>query len=153
MMKKLRNSSLAFSSSLVLALALATWSPAQAQSAKPSHEKTMTKSKMMAHCQEMKEQKEKMMTERKDQDTELGKQISEMNSAPDDKKLGLLAAVVTRLVEQRTAMGARMEKMHAEMMKHMMEHMQMGKESMSHCPMKKGMDEASEKLHKAHVEE
>jgi hypothetical protein len=29
--------------------------------------------------------------------------------------------------------------MEDEMMKHMMEHMQMGKESMSQCPMMKGM--------------
>jgi uncharacterized protein HemX len=151
MMKKFRNSSLAFSS--CLALALATWSPAQAQSTKPAHEKTMTKSNMMAHCQEMEEQKEKMMTERKAQDTELGKQISEMNSAPDDKKLGLLAAVVTRLVEQRSATDAQMETMHAGMMKHMMERMQMGKESMPHGPMLKGMGEASEKAHQAPVEE
>src|SRR5512133_2360153 len=151
MMKKFRNTSLAFCSSLALTMAI--WSPVQAQSTKPAHEKTMTKGKMMAHCQEMKEQKEKMMTERKAQDTELGKQISEMNSAPDDKKLGLLAAVVTRLVEQRAAMDAQMEKMHAGMMKHMMEHMQMGKESLSHCPMLKGMEETSEMGHKAHVEE
>jgi len=32
-----------------------------------------------------------------------------------------------------------MEKMHDEMTKHMLEHMQMGKESVSQCPMMKGM--------------
>jgi hypothetical protein len=32
-----------------------------------------------------------------------------------------------------------MEKMHEEMMLHMMQHMQKGKESMSQCPMMKGM--------------
>jgi hypothetical protein len=41
--------------------------------------------------------------------------------------------------EQRIAMDARKAKMEDEMMKHMMEHMQMGKKSMSQCPMMKGM--------------
>jgi len=40
-----------------------------------------------------------------------------MNIAPEDKKLGLTAAVLTQMVEQRTAMNARMAKMHEEMMK------------------------------------
>jgi hypothetical protein len=53
--------------------------------------------------------------------------------------LDLTAAVVTRMVEQRTAMHARKSKMQDEMMTHMMQHMQMGKNSMSQCPMMKGM--------------
>ena len=43
-------------------------------------------------------------------------------------------------------MNARMEKMQAGMIQHMMGDMQMGKESMSQCPMMKnmkGMDEKS----------
>ena len=76
-----------------------------------------------------------------------------MNSAPENKKLGLMATVVTHMVEQRTAMNARMEKMHEGMMQHMMQHMQKGKESMSQCPMMKGMkgmDEKSAADHKEH---
>ena len=43
-----------------------------------------------------------------------------------------------------------------EVMKHMMQHMQMSKESISQCPMMKGMkdmDEKSAGTHKAHQEE
>jgi hypothetical protein len=52
--------------------------------------------------------------------------------------------------------------MHEEMMDHMMQHMQMGKESMSQCPMMggmkgmkgmKGMDDKSAGAHKEHHEE
>ena len=94
-------------------------------------------------CQEMKEQKQKMMADMNAQDAELTEHVARMNSAPEDKKLSLIAAVVTRMVEQRTAMNARMAKMQEKMMKHMMEHMQMGKESMSQCPMMKGTDDKS----------
>ena len=55
-----------------------------------------------------------------------------------------MAAVITRMVEQRIAMDARMAKMQEEMMQHMMQHMQMGKESMSQCPMMKGMKDMDE---------
>ena len=95
-------------------------------------------------CQAMKEQKEKLMADMEAQDAELAGEIATMNSAAEDKKLDLMAAIVTHMVEQRTAMDARMEKMQGGMMKHMMQHMQMGKESMSQCPMMKDMDEKSE---------
>ena len=39
------------------------------------------------------------------------------------------------------------------MMQHMMQHMQMGKESMSQCPMMKGVDEKTGDAHKKHKEE
>jgi hypothetical protein len=79
-----------------------------------------------------------------------------MNSAPMDKKMNLMAAVITRMVDQRITMDARKAKMEEEMMQHMMQHMQMGKESMSQCPMMKGMkgmDEKSGNAHKEHQKE
>ncbi len=152
-MKKQTHTNLIIRSSLALALALAIWSPVQSQSAEPAEGKKMMEGKMMERCQEMKEQKQKMMAEMKAQDAELTVQVAKMNSAPEDKKLGLIAAVVTHMVEQRTVMNARMEKMQEEMMKHMMQHMQMGKESMSQCPMMKGMDEKSGDAHKEHQQE
>jgi hypothetical protein len=123
-----------------LALALAIWFPVQAQSAEPAEGTNLTAPKKMECCQDMKEQKQKMMAEMKAQDAELTVQLAEMNSAPADKKLGLLAAIVTHMVEQRTAMNARMEKMHEEMMEHTMQHKQMGTESKTPCPMKKDLD-------------
>jgi hypothetical protein len=139
-------------SSLALALALAIWSPVQARSAEPAEGKNMTEAKMMERCQEMKEQKQKMMEAMKAQDAELTEQLTKMNSAPEDKKMSLMAAVITHMVEQRITMDARKAKMEEEMMKHM----QMGKESISQCPMMKGMkdmDEKSAGAHKEHQEE
>jgi hypothetical protein len=55
--------------------------------------------------------KGQMMSNWKDQDAELDKLVAEMNSAPADKKLDAVAAVVTKLVEQRKAMHEQMQKM------------------------------------------
>lgn len=91
-----------------------------------------------------------MQAEMKVQDTELTAAVATMNSAAPDKKLDLVAALVTRLVEQRTAMHVRKAKMEEKMMKHMMGHMEMGKESMSKCPMMKDMDGKSDEDHAEH---
>ena len=99
-MKNQTNTKLIVRSSLALALALAVWSPAQAQSAEPAKAGNMTKAKMIKHCQEMKK-------DGKAQDDRPTGQLSEMNRAPEDKKMGLMATVLTHL----------------------------GKESMSQCPM------------------
>ena len=156
-MKKQTHTNILIRSSLALALALALaiWSPvqAQAQSAEPAEGKMMTKSKMMEQCQEMKGHKQKMKEDMRAQDAELTNQISKMNSAPQDKKINLMAAVITRMVEQRIAMDARKAKMEEQMMQHMMQHMQSGKESMSQCPMMKDMDEKSGHDHKGHQNE
>jgi hypothetical protein len=50
----------------------------------------------------------------KDQEAELDKLVADMNSAPSDKKVDAIAAVVTKLVEQRKAMHERMQKMMTE---------------------------------------
>ena len=149
------NMNLLIRSGLALALALAVWSPVQSQSAEPAEEKKMTEGKMMERCQEMKEQKQKMKEDMKAQDAELTEHVAKMNSAPEDKKISLMAAVITRMVEQRISMDARKAKMEEEMMQHMMRHMQMGKESMSKCLLKrmKGMDEQPGSAHKEHQEE
>ena len=110
----------------------------------------MMEDKMMERCQAMKEQKETMAADMKARDAELTAQVVKMNRAPEDNKLDLTAAAVTQMVEQRTAMNARMAKMQDEMMKHMMQHMQMGKASMAQCPMMKGMDDKSADAHKGH---
>lgn len=117
----------------------------QKADATPAEGKMMMQATMTASCQAMMEQKTEMMADMRAQDAELTVQVATMNSAPEDKKLGLMAAVLTHLVEQRTAMNARKEKMQEEMMQHMMQHMQMGKESMSQCPMMKGMKGMDEK--------
>ena len=151
-MKEQTNTNLLIRSSLALALALAIWTPVQSQSAEPAEGKKMMEGKMMERCQAMKEQKQKMKEDMKAQNAELTEHIAKMNSAPEAKKVGLMAAVITHLVEQRITMDARKAKMEEEMMKHMMQHMQMGKESMSQCPMMKGMKGMDEKSGDAHKE-
>lgn len=138
-MKNQTKANIVVRSSLALALALAIWSPIQARSAEPVAGKNMTEAKMMERCQDMKEQKQKMKEDMKVHDAKLTNQIAKMNSAPDDKKMGLMAAVITHMVELRITMDERKAKMEDEMMKHMMQHMQMGKESVSKCPMMRDM--------------
>jgi hypothetical protein len=99
---------------------------------------------MMERCQEMKDQKQKLKEDMKAQDAQLTEQLAEMNRAPKDKKVGLMATALTGMVQQRITMDARKAKMEDEMMQHMMQHMQMGKESMSQCPMMKGMKDMDE---------
>lgn len=125
---------------LTLAIALACVITTQnIQAAEPMGGSAMTAGTMMEQCKEMQAHKTQMMADMKAQDTALTEQVAQMNNAADDKKLGLLAAVVTRMAEQRIAMSAHMATMSDKMMKHMMQHMEMGKESMPGCPMMKGM--------------
>lgn len=136
---------------LAMALALAIGSPIQLQSASHAEGKgMMMDSKMMNKCQEIKKKKQQMQAKMKAQDAELTAAVACMNRAPQDKKLNLVADVVTQLVEQRKAMHAKKTKMQEKMMQHMMRHMQMGKKSMSKCPIMKGMDEKSTDAHKRH---
>src|ERR1035437_4736184 len=95
-MKNQMNTNLVIRSSLALVLALAIWSPVQARSAETAEGKNMTEAKMMERCQEMKEQKQKMMEDMKAQDAQLTEQLTKMNRAPENKKMGLMAAVIDR---------------------------------------------------------
>jgi len=74
---------------------------------------------------------EKVATE----DTQLAAQVAAMNSASADQKAGLVAAVVSTLVEQRTQRNALAAKAESSLMSHMTEHMAKGGDSMMACPM------------------
>jgi DNA-binding transcriptional regulator YdaS (Cro superfamily) len=151
-MKNQTKTQLAVCSSLALVLALALCSPVQAQSAQTAEEKTPTAAAMMERCQEMKEQKQKLSEDMKAQDAQLTEQLADMNRAPEDKQMGLMAAILTNMVEHRIAMDARRARMEDAMMQHMMQHMQMGKESMSQCPTMKSMKDMGENAAGAHKE-
>lgn len=101
---------------------------------------------MTENCQAMMGNKQKMQAYIEAQDKELAGLIAGVNKAPDDKKVGLLAGVITKMAEQPIAMNERTAKMQEEMM----QHMQMGKESMAQCPMMKGMAGKSADTHKGH---
>ena len=74
--------------------------------------------------------KGQMMSNWKEQDAEFDKLVTEMNNAPVDKKLDAVAAVVTKLVEQRKAMHEQMQKMMSAN----------EKEAIGMCRMMMGMD-------------
>ena len=134
-----------FGASLALFLTAACLAPISSRSAEPEDEnKPMMEGKMKAQCQEMKQAKEKASAKMKEQDADLAAKVAAMNAAPAEQKQALMAGLVTSLVAQRTAMHEEKAKMEEKMMKHMMEHIQLGKKSMSQCPMMKGMKDHSQ---------
>ena len=152
-MRNQTNRTLTIGSGIALALSLAIWPPVRAQSPEPAEGKTVTAATMMDRCEELKQQKQNMKDDMKAQNAQLTEQLANMNRAPEDQKTDLMAAVLTHVVEQRIAMDARKAQMEEAMMQHMMQHMQMGKESMSQCPMMKGMKDMDDKSAGAHKEQ
>ncbi len=105
----------------------------------PAMDKMKPPSGMEAKCQAMMAEHEKMTTDMKAADQRLDGLVATMNTASGMEKMAATAAVVTEMVTgQRTARDGMM-KMHQDMMSHMMEHMQAGKDSMAMCPMMKQM--------------
>ena len=152
-MKKQTHTNLLIRSSLALALALAIWLPAQSPAAEPENAKPMTEEKMKGCCGAIKTQMGKMKADVKAQDDALTEQVAKMNGAPDNKKLAAMAAVITRMAEDRIVMDAKMDILHMAMRQHIMQHMSMSKESIAGCSMMKGMDEKSADAHKGHQTE
>jgi hypothetical protein len=140
---------LRFGFSVAVALvALAPFQPAFA--AEPTVGKPMMDKGMMDRCQAMMERKQKIMSEMKAQDEALTEAVARMNAATGGEKSAQLAAIVTTLAGQRAARRTGMAKLQEEMMGHMMDHMQAGKESMMDCPMMKDADEKSSNRHQGH---
>ena len=94
---------------------------------------------MDAKCQAMMAEHEKMMADMKAADQRLDDLVATMNTASGTEKMAATATVVTEKVTQDRTMRDGMMKMQHDMMGHMMEHMQAGKESMASCPMMKQM--------------
>lgn len=133
------NTNLLIRSGLTVVMALVLWLPVQVWSEEPAKEANTMQAAGMENCKAMMEKKREMMTDMKAQDAEFTEQVAQMNSAPEEKKLELIAALITKMVEQQAKMNARRAQMQDEMMQHMTEHMQMGKGPMAQCPMMKGM--------------
>lgn len=98
---------------------------------------------MMEDCKAMKQQKQTMADEMKAQSAALTEHVARMNAASKEKKTEVMAEVVTHMVNQQNAMHARKAKMEEGMMKHMMKHMQLGKDSMGRCQMMTMADAAT----------
>jgi hypothetical protein len=120
-------------SGLALGLALGIWLTGPVPTA------TAADMKMMNHCQAMQSQRQKMQTDMQAQADQLAAKLETMERAPREEKLELLASVVTLMAQQQSTRNAHQAKMEESMMKHMMEHMEMGKESLTQCPLMKGM--------------
>jgi hypothetical protein len=76
------------------------------------------KQNMRQMCSEM---MQKMQSEIKSQDAELDQLVKAMNAAKGDQKVQAMAAVVNKLVQQRTAAHAKMAEMCNRMMQGMPE--------------------------------
>lgn len=94
---------------------------------------------MEAKCQAMMAEHETMMAAMKAADQRLDGLVATMNAASGMEKMAATASVVSEKVTQDRAMRDAMMKMQQDMMGHMMEHMQAGKEPMASCPMMKQM--------------
>ncbi|MFC1762394.1 hypothetical protein ACFL6U_09980 [Planctomycetota bacterium] len=133
-MRNKTNTKLFIGSILTLALALAIWSPALAQSLEPTKGKAIMPGDVPACCVEMKAKCQTMWDDLKAEDAALTKQVAKMNIATGDKKMTLMATLITTMVEQRTATNTRTAKMQQDMMQHMMQ-----------CPMMMGMKDMPKK--------
>ena len=118
--------------------------PGVAAQTPPAHQhaaaaKAKPASAMDAKCQAMMAEHEKMMADMKAADQRLDGLVATMNTASGAEKMAATATVVTEKVTQDRTMRDGTMKMQHDMMGHMMEHMQAGKESMASCPMMKQM--------------
>ena len=96
----------------LLVTLIAATLPLSAIFAEDSGKTETTDQKQSSDMMEMKDMgKGPMMSNWKEQDAELDKLVAEMNSAPADKKLDAVAALLMKLVEQRKAMHEQMQKM------------------------------------------
>ena len=124
------------------AVVMSSASGLAAQTHEPQHaatDKAKPGSGMAAKDHAMMAEREKMMADMKAADLRITDLVTRMNSASGAEKTTATAAVVTEMVAQSRTMREGMMKMQQDMMPHMMEHMQEGKDSMAMCPMMKQM--------------
>jgi hypothetical protein len=107
--------------------------------AKPAMVQAKPDAAMEAKCQAMMAEHEKMMADMKEADQRLDGLVTKMNATKGMDLAPATADVVTEMVTQHRTMRDAMMKGEHDMMMHMMEHMQAGKDSMASCPMMKKM--------------
>ena len=137
--------SMAFTLAMILLLVLSVRSPADAQSADFAANRSAAHGKMARDCEEMLGQRQKLMDDMKSQDAELATQLAGMNAAPEERKLEFMAAMLTQMLEEQTAINVRRAAMDEMLMAHMIQHMQMEMDSLTACPVMMGTKEAVEK--------
>lgn len=120
------------------AVVIATTSGVAAQMpamAKPVVAQAKPDAAMEAKCKAMMADHDKMMADMKVADQRLDGLVTKMNAAKGMDQPVATAAVVTQMVKDHQTMRDAMMKSNHDMMTHMMEHMQAGKDSMASCPM------------------
>jgi len=145
--KRIVTAMLAGWAAVVIAAApgLAAQAPQEHQHA--ATEQAKAQPDMMAKCQAMMAERDKMMAEMKAADQRLDDLVSKMSAASGAEKADATAVVVSEMVTQRRTMREGMMKMQAGMMAHMMEHMQAGPDSTTMCPMMKTMKPTGDAKH------
>ena len=103
-------------SGVALAFGIVSVFPLQINATEPMRGSMMMDGAKGEMQQAMHQRHQALMLEMKTQDDELTALVAKMNKATKDKKVDLLATIVTRMVEQRASMNQRMMKMHEEMM-------------------------------------
>jgi maltooligosyltrehalose synthase len=99
---------------------------------------------MMQKCQQMMAAKQQMMTDLKQSDQELTNLAQQMKSSQGEQKIQAIEQILSKMVEQRTSMHARMMDQQHGMMKHMGEHAGSGGPmGMMNCPMMQGSGAAA----------
>lgn len=109
------------------------------QMTKPATAQAKPDAAMEAKCKAMMAEHDKMMADMKVADQRLDDLVAKMNAATGMDQVGATAQVVTEMVAQHRTMHDAMMKSNDDMMVHMMDHMQAGKDSMASCPMMKKM--------------
>ena len=117
--------------------AFAARTPQEHQHAAPA--KVKPQAGMDAKCQAMMAEKQTMMADMKAADQRIDGLVATMNAASGMAKADATTAVVSEMVMQQRIMRDSKMKLDQDMMAHMMEHMQAGKDSMAGCPMMKQM--------------
>jgi hypothetical protein len=113
---------------MAMALSLFLLTPAQARSVEDPAMATP------ACCHEIMGQKQKMNEAFKAQDADLNERIAKMNSAPEDRKVELMASIITVMAEQRTTRDERRTQMEKRIMTHVRCPMNMHEErAVNHC--------------------
>jgi len=103
--------------------------------AKPTVAQAKPDAAMEAKCKAMMAEHDKMMADMKVADQRLDGLVTKMNAAKGMDLAPATAEVVTQMVSDHQTMRDAMMKADHDMMTHMMEHMQAGKDSMASCPM------------------
>jgi len=136
---------MAFTFAMILLLVLSVRSPADAQSAGVAAKGSAAHGTMARDCEEFMGQRRQLIDDMKAQDAELAARLAAMNDAPEESKLSLMAAMLTHMLEEQVALNVRRAAMEEKLMAHMIQHMQMERDSITACPIMMGTKEVVEK--------